>query len=657
MDSKSRLIQRIDALAADLAGETASELRDCIAQLREAADPSTNPGSHPARISDCNPVLQDRQSTLNQINAYLNDAGDYAQLLVETSLDMIIAVDLALRIVAFNRAAEQAFGYSRDEVIGKSIEILYADPTSAWPVRMKTFADRYSGVVRNRRKNGETFFSQLASAPVKNDRGEVIGVMGISRDVSDQVRMEDTIRLQVAALEDLNQSLKLAQRVAEESNTAKSEFLANVSHEIRTPMTAILGYAEIIADGVAPSESVEAAGVIVRNGGYLLQIINDILDLSKIEAGKLVVASAPFLIEETLDEITALMEPRAREKGLTLSHEIDPQTPSILVTDEIRLRQILINLLGNAIKFTDQGWVRLHVSYIPGSHEGTAAGERDDSRSSQVHGSNGQLQISVADSGIGIPSEEVPKLFQPFVQVDGTVTRRHGGTGLGLALTRKLAQLLDGDVSVVSEAGRGTTFVVSVGARPPFPAELDNLVNSRMRIDTRPLTRQRPQPGDGTDAGRPLLGLRVLLVEDGIDNQKLISRILTGAGAELQVVSNGKEAVECVAENERLRRPFDLILMDMQMPVMDGYTASRELRQRGYLRPIVALTAHAMATDLDRCMAAGCSAFVSKPVSRNDLVSAVQAAISRSHKLIAPKDCPTTKSRPLAEIHPGGPHP
>ena len=402
--------------------------------------------------------------------------------------------------------------------------------------------------------------------------------------------------------------LKKAKASAEGATRAKSEFLANMSHEIRTPMTAILGYADILLEsGETEAASVsraEAAKTIKANGEYLLGIINDILDLSKIEEGRMTVERIPCSPCTIVAEVASLMRVRADSKGLALHIEYEGGIPATIRTDPTRLRQILLNVTANAIKFTDTGQVRLLARFI--------GGERP------------QMQFDVIDTGIGITDEQASRLFQPFCQADGSTTRRFGGTGLGLTISKRLAALLGGDVTLVQTTpGAGTCFRVSVGA-----GSLDGVEIVEGRSEAAEEAEDAHEPGE--TATLSLAGCRILLAEDGPDNQRLISHILTKAGAQVTAVENGKLALDAALMADANNLRFHAVLMDMQMPVMDGYAATRKLRARGYTGAIIALTAHAMSSDRQRCIEAGCNEYASKPIDRRKLTSLIAACMAGS---------------------------
>jgi signal transduction histidine kinase/CheY-like chemotaxis protein len=382
----------------------------------------------------------------------------------------------------------------------------------------------------------------------------------------------------------------------------KSEFLANMSHEIRTPMTAILGFADELEGELGPRPPDDAAHLslrtIQRNGEHLLALINGILDLSKIEAGKFSIERSRVSVPELVAEVLQLLGPRAKEKGLLLEATCEGRVPIEIESDAVRLRQILINLVGNAIKFTSAGHVRLRVRL---------AGP--------------QLELAVEDSGLGLDAREQAIVFEPFTQVQSSAAREFGGTGLGLSLSRRLARLLGGDIEVASAPGRGSCFTLRVATgslqgvalRPPGPI-------SALDAPRAPAPRE----------ARSSLRGRVLVAEDGADNQRLLRAVLTRAGLDVEVVANGELAAERALAAAELGAPYDLVLMDMQMPVLDGYQATARMRAEGYTGPIVALTAHAMAGDREKCLLAGCDDYATKPIARAQLLSQISAQLAKA---------------------------
>jgi Amt family ammonium transporter len=394
-------------------------------------------------------------------------------------------------------------------------------------------------------------------------------------------------------------------RAAEEANRAKSEFLANMSHEIRTPMTAILGFTEMLINRLGDQEDLEAARTIDRNGRHLLAIINDILDLSKIEAGKINTEKVACSLVEILSDVETLMRAGAEEKGLTFQVVYDTPIPETVETDPLRLRQILLNLVGNAVKFTERGEIRVAVRF---------AADRFGPQ---------YLEIDVVDTGIGMNAEQMERIFDPFMQANSSTTRKYGGSGLGLAICERLAGILGGQIRVQSALGQGSTFTVAI------PVTLSDEV-------------RMIRPGDGTapqvstpheSPKRPVtLKGRILLVEDGIDNQRLISLVLAKAGATVTLAKHGKEALEAVFPPDAVDGQmveFDVILMDIQMPEMDGHEATRRLRDKGYRGPIIALSAHALEREICGILQAGCNEYLAKPIQREELLLAIKRHIDQ----------------------------
>lgn len=374
---------------------------------------------------------------------------------------------------------------------------------------------------------------------------------------------------------------------AEAASRAKSQFLANMSHEIRTPLGAMLGFAELLNHSSLPDpERDNCLETIVRNGRLLARLIDDILDFSKIEAGRIEVERIPVSIDDLLSDLESMLTLKAQEKGIQLVfHRVGEKLPAFIESDPTRLRQILINVIGNAIKFTENGSVEITVEM------------RGDS-------SLQRLAFTIKDTGCGLSVDEAKRLFQPFTQADSSTTRRFGGTGLGLTIARQLARILGGDVTLLeSELERGSCFLVEIAARPARVAS------------TNPIAKVPASTLKDFFRTRILNGVRVLVVDDSRDIVSLMHRILTLAGADVLSASDGIGALRILEEHE-----FDVILMDIQMPDMDGCETVMRLRSQGYRRPIIALTAHTVKDELDRCIAAGFSAHLSKLVDHEELI-------------------------------------
>ncbi|MEZ6063627.1 MAG: response regulator [Planctomycetaceae bacterium] len=384
-------------------------------------------------------------------------------------------------------------------------------------------------------------------------------------------------------------ALLKARSAAETSNQAKSEFLANMSHEIRTPMTAILGYADLLSKHLTNPDNLHCVETIRRNGRFLIEIINDILDLSKIEAGKLEVNRQRVSPVSLISDVRLLMDVRAQEKQIPLIVEFEGSIPDAIQTDAIRLRQVLVNLVGNAIKFTDNGSVKLVVRCRPEKQ---------------------QMQFDISDTGIGISKEQQRKLFQPFTQLDASINRRFGGTGLGLTISRRLTEMLGGDISAVSQIDRGSTFTVTIDT-----GSLENVRLIEPHLDD-----SRIFSTSGHFSMPPNLEAHVLIVDDRSEVRHLAQHFVEEAGGDVSVATNGQQAIDQVVALGRANMAVDVILMDVQMPVKDGYTTARELRSMGFTKPIIALTAHAMQGDREKCLEAGYDDYLTKPLDRRVLI-------------------------------------
>jgi PAS domain S-box-containing protein len=498
----------------------------------------------------------------------------------------IAHVSMDSSFIMTNARLRAMFGYNEDEMRRLTVrDIVHPDDfPAAVEQRLQLFAGAlpwYTQERRYLRKDGSVFVGEVTVSLARKPDGSPWYAILIISDVS-QMRL-------------VAEEMQRAMQAADAANVAKSQFLANVSHEIRTPLTSILGFAELLKAPADERKRAHYLDVIDRNGQVLKALIDDLLDLSKIEAGRLEVERSKVELQALLDELEVVVGREARTKGLRLTVERGEGLPHVIYTDAMRLRQVLLNVVGNAVKFTDEGGVTLTVTARPMASGGTI-----------------ELSFRVEDTGVGIAAEHRAKLFQAFSQADASMARKFGGTGLGLVLSRHLARLLGGDlVLTASSPGKGSAFVATIVASSQAPHDPE---------------RTESGPSGGAERGpvTRLAGARILLVEDCADTRAFLVEMLTIAGAEVDVAENGRDGVE-----RALAGRHSLVLMDMQMPVLDGITATRELRQRGYAKPVVAISAHAFASERSRCLASGCNAFIAKPVRSVELVEAVAAAMGR----------------------------
>ena len=488
----------------------------------------------------------------------------------------MVTTDPAGIITDVNKQMEALTGCTRDELIGAPFKSYFTDPERAEAgiklvLRDKKVTD-YELTARalDGKKtvvsyNATTFY----------DRGRTLqGVFAAARDVTERKRVEA--------------ELQQAKSAAESASRTKSDFLASMSHEIRTPMNAIMGIADLLAKTPLSAEQDKYVQIFRRAGDNLLNLINDILDLSKVEASQLELEQTGFSLNDLLEKVMEMVTVPANAKGLALVCEVAPGVSTDLIGDPTRLRQVLLNLVGNAIKFTESGTVSLRVTSDADSLIPTA------------------LRFTVSDTGIGIAGEKLGRVFERFTQADSSTTRRFGGSGLGLTISKRLVELMGGHIGAESEIGKGSTFSFSV----PFEIWTD--------------ASRRAVAPVGTDAGLPLPALRILLVEDSPDNRTIAMAYVEDTPYLVDIAENG--AIACQMFKAAV---YDLVLMDRQMPVMDGLTATRAIRawEQGNDRaptPIIALTASALKGDREMCLAAGCTAFLTKPIKQDVLLQAIR---------------------------------
>ena len=502
--------------------------------------------------------------------------------ILENASEAIISTDGGGVMNGFNRAAEQMFGYKAADMMGQPISMLFAEWEATIPIilaAVKTNPDSAVVVealeVMAKRSSGEVFPSEISLSELEFD-GETIRI-GFHRDISGRKATEAAL---MAARDD-----------AEAANTAKSEFLAAMSHEIRTPLNGVLGMAAAMEGTQLSTEQRQMLGVINESGQILMTLLSDILDLSKIEAGRMAFESAPFELSASVQAVARLYAETAAAKDLAYAVDIADAARGWFVGDSTRFRQILQNLVSNALKFTQTGGVTITVDAVDAG-DGTCS-----------------IRTSVSDTGLGIAPDARKRLFRKFSQADASTTRRYGGTGLGLAICKQLVEALGGEIGVDSYTGGGSLFWFAL---PLARAEA--------------LQETTAAPSAALAADRP--PARILVAEDNRTNQLVLKAILANADVVVTFVDNGAEAVQAAGTEE-----FDLILMDVQMPVMDGMTAARAIRRLGgWLAsiPIIAVTADAMPEQVKLCMAAGMDAHVSKPLRPENLFSVIDEALSRS---------------------------
>ncbi|MEM7656585.1 MAG: PAS domain S-box protein [Bacteroidota bacterium] len=504
-------------------------------------------------------------------------------LVASHAKDAIIITNSTGRVEWCNRSFSQLTGYELEELKGRKpgpiLQGKDTHPETVNRIREQLKARvPFTEEILNYHKNGAPYWASISFSPVFDKQGRLRRFIAIKSDITKRIQAE--------------QELTSAKEAAESAAVAKSQFLATMSHEIRTPMNAVIGLTSLLVESELSREQSEMVETIRFSGENLLTIINDILDFSKIEAGKLELESQPYALRDSLLTVIDLLSTRSAKKGLYLDLKIDEDLPHFVASDPTRLSQILMNLIGNGIKFTENGGVTLRVSIAPKEFQEATPKQ-------QI------LLFQVVDTGIGIPQEKLNRLFQTFSQVDASITRRFGGTGLGLAISKRLVELMGGQIWVSSREGAGSRFSFTLPI--DLPEEAQTSRTSRAKDYSRPLN---------TD-------LKVLIVEDNAINQKVAARSLKKLGLEAEVAGNGEEALDALE-----LATYDLIFMDMQMPVMDGLTATREIRRRYPDDPrqplIIAMTANAMAEDRQRCLDAGMNDYISKPIRLDDIRNALQ---------------------------------
>jgi len=512
----------------------------------------------------------------NRLDQRLRDQQFYTRSLIESNIDALMTTDAAGIITDVNKQMEALTGCTRDELIGAPFKSYFTDPERAEAGIKLVLSEKkvtdYE-LTACSRDGKQTVVSYNATTFYDRNR-TLQGVFAAARDVTERKRVEA--------------ELQQAKAIAETASQAKSDFLASMSHEIRTPLNAIIGIADLLAKTALSPEQDGYVQIFRRAGDNLLHLINDILDLSKVEASQLELERTAFALDDLLEKVREMVAVRAQEKRLALVCEIAPGVPNDLIGDPTRLRQVLLNLLGNAIKFTESGEVALRVTPEHGDGAPRAT-----------------LRFTISDSGIGISAEKLSAIFERFTQADSSTTRRYGGSGLGLTISKRLVELMDGCIAVQSVVGQGSTFSFAV------PLEI------------RTSAVRRAATLEATGAQHPAPALRILLVEDSADNRTIAMAYLRSTPHDIDIAENGSVAYDRFTAGR-----YDLVLMDRQMPVMDGLTATRAIREWEHANqrtptPIIALTASALKGDREKFVAAGCTAYLTKPIKQDVLLDAI----------------------------------
>ena len=538
------------------------------------------------------------------------DSDAKVQAITNAAQDAIIMIDTEGLISYWNPAAERMFGYTAAEAMRHDLK-QFLVPHHQYPAYVAAFSQiQQAGQgdmvgrtleLEAQHRDGRKIPIAMSLSSLKiGDRWHAVGIL---RDETERKRAEvelrkakEEVELYALALESSNQAIDDFYQMAESAIQAKNRFSVNMGHQTRTLLTAILGYADILLQESTDAATRERVEVIKCNGTHLLELIDDVLDLSKVESGRFAIDLMRCSPHQLLVDVLTVMKARADAKHLNLEAEVIGSLPEAILADPVRLKQLLMHLVDNAIKFTEQGDVRVTAIYAQNA-------------------TRPQLRFMVGDTGVGMSKEQLGRLFEAFANIDTSSGRRLGGTGLGLCISKRFAELLGGDIKVQSTLGRGSTFDVTID---PGPMDGVRMAEDGGKIVIPPLPTATP-----LGEKRIELHCRILLAEDGPDNQRLLGLLLRKAGADVHIFKNGSLAVNAAMAAIKADKPFDVILMDMQMPVMDGYEATRRLRTLGYERAIIAITAHAMSHDRKQCLDAGCNDYLTKPIDQRNLLETI----------------------------------
>lgn len=519
-----------------------------------------------------------------------NQASQYARSLIEASLDPLVTINTEGKIMDMNQATANIIGLTRNEIIDSDFFNYFTEPQKAREVYLEVFAKGFvaDSPLTLRHVNGELTDVLFNGSTFKNENGQVLGVVIVARDVTDQKRIVTELNNAKELAELANTIAQKATRKAEDAVKAKQQFLSNMSHEIRTPMNAIIGFTKVILKTELTPKQKEYLTAIKISGDALIVLINDILDLAKVDAGKMTFEQIPFKMESSIFAMLHLFETKIQEKNLKLNIEYDDSIPKVLLGDPVRLHQIILNLVSNAVKFTKKGVITVSVKLI----------DEDDEKT--------KISFAISDTGIGIEKSKLEKIFENFQQASSGTSRLYGGTGLGLAIVKQLTHAQGGVIHVESEVSKGSTFSFTLD----FPKTTECTENDF----------------EMPELDVALKNINVLVAEDIPLNQLLMKTILDDFGFECNIASNGKIAIEKL-ETEH----FDVVLMDLQMPEMNGFEATEYIRTILKLDiPIIALTADVTTVDLAKCTAVGMNDYIAKPVDERVLYSKILSVVKKN---------------------------